>query len=100
MKKEPLVLLPGLLSDDYVWDHQVKYLSEVADIYIPNLSYASSPNEMIEEIMKVAPDSKFAIAGHSMGGWLSLEIVKHYPERVSKLCLLATRIDSDSKEKK
>ena len=34
-----------------------------------------------------------------MGGWLALEVMRHAPERVSKLCLLNTTAGADSPSK-
>jgi pimeloyl-ACP methyl ester carboxylesterase len=96
--KTPLVLLPGLLSNKSLWRHQSYHLNDIAEIYIIPTSQ-NTPQKMIQSILKKAP-SKFALAGHSMGGWLCLEIMKAFPDRVSKLCLLNTTARMDSKEKK
>lgn len=53
---------------------------------------------MVSSVLKQAP-LKFALAGHSMGGWLALELMKTAPERVTKLCLLNTSAQSDSAQK-
>lgn len=54
---------------------------------------------MVQAILKEAPP-KFALAGHSMGGWLCLEIMRIAPDRVLKLCLLNTTARMDSAEKR
>ena len=54
-----------------------------------------TPQKMIQAILDEAPP-KFALAGHSMGGWLCLEIMRVAPSRVSKLCLLNTTKEMDS----
>jgi len=61
-----LVLIPGLLSNERLWQHQLKYLSELATISAFNPSQ-DSPNKMVEAILQMAPPT-FALAGHSMGG--------------------------------
>lgn len=96
--KHPLVLVSGLLSNESLWQHQVKHLSEIADIQIfcPN---QNTSDKMVEGILKAAPP-KFALAGHSMGGWLCMEILRSAPSRVSKVCFLNTTSRGDSKEKK
>lgn len=96
--KTPLVLLSGLLSNDSLWHHQKSHLSASASIRI--LSPAQdTPKKMIQAILDVAPP-KFALAGHSMGGWLCLEIMRVAPSRVTKLCLLNTTARMDSEEKR
>lgn len=94
----PLILISGLLSNGSLWQHQVQYLSEVAAISVFNPDQ-DSPDKMVEAILKSAPP-KFALAGHSMGGWLSLEILRVAPSRVLKVCLLNTTAREDSQEKK
>lgn len=46
---------------------------------------------MAEEVLSAAPD-QFALAGHSMGGRVALEIVRAAPERVERLALLNTGV--------
>lgn len=94
----PLVLLPGLLSDNHLWQHQCQQLIDIAPIQVI-FSTQDSPYKMVEEILIKAP-KKFVLAGHSMGGWLSLEIMRSAPERVEKLCLINTTARMDSEEKR
>ena len=93
----PLLLLTGLLSNDNVWKHQMLHLCDVASIQIISSS-ANTPEEMVQSILDAAPP-QFALAGHSMGGWLCLEIMRVAASRVSKLCLLNTTYQTDSTEK-
>ncbi len=94
----PLVLVPGLLSNERVWEHQVHHLRDVTDlqIFCPTQNH---PDKMVEALLNAAPPT-FALAGHSMGGWLCLEILRAAPSRVAKLCLLNTSARDDSQEKR
>lgn len=96
--KTPLLLISGLLSNELVWAHQVKYLSDIALITVISPTQDTS-QKMVEEILKQAPD-QFALAGHSMGGWLCLEVMRKAPGRVTKLCLLNTTARPDTSIKK
>lgn len=96
--KVPLVLLSGLLSDDFLWQHQASHLDDIATIYMISSSQ-DTPQKMVEAILDKAPP-RFALAGHSMGGWLCLEVIKAAPSRVSQLCLLNTTCRMDSEEKR
>lgn len=96
--KTPLVLLTGLLSDKRLWQHQSHYLSDIASIQIISPSQ-NTPKKMIDTILNKAPP-QFALAGHSMGGWLCLEIMRAAPGRVKQLCLLNTTARMDSEEKR
>lgn len=101
MKKDlrpTLILVCGLLSDEAIWHHQYKYLIEIAQIKIIRFIDEDTPEKMIHTILKQAPE-KFALAGHSMGGWLALEIMRTAAMRVSKLCLLNTTARDDPPEK-
>jgi len=100
MPQRSLMLIPGLCCDAEVWAHQRKYLSDSVDeIVIPDLSGADTPQRMLDAVMQNAPEN-FSLAGHSLGGWVALEVMKHVPERVEKLCLLSTTADVDSDAKR
>ncbi|MBS0616272.1 MAG: alpha/beta hydrolase [Verrucomicrobia bacterium] len=99
MKKAPLVLVSGLLSSDTLWEHQVRHLRDVTSSIQVVSPIQNTPELMVQEILGKAPPV-FALAGHSMGGWLCLEIMRTAPSRVSKLCLVNTTARDDSKEKK
>lgn len=96
--KPSLVLVSGLLSNEYIWKHQLTHLNDIASIQVFNPKEESS-EEMVENILKNAP-KRFALAGHSMGGWICLEVFRKAPMRISKLCLLNTSMRADSKERK
>lgn len=96
--KTPLVLLSGLLSNEVLWHHQTSHLNDIAAIRVISAS-ESTPNAMVQAILDEAPP-KFALAGHSMGGWLCLEVMRTAPSRVTKLCLLNTTARMDSEEKR
>ncbi len=96
--KPHLVLISGLLSNESLWQHQTRHLSDIASIQVISPSQ-DTPKKMIQAILDQAPP-KFALAGHSMGGWLSLEVMRAAPSRVGRLCLLNTTAREDSEEKK
>lgn len=98
MGPQSLVLIPGLLCDASVWKHQAENLTGLSNIIVPDLSKADSPEEMVERVLEVAP-STFLLAGHSMGGWVALEVMRVASGRVSRLALLNTSAFKDSAEK-
>jgi len=49
------------------------------------------------KILAEAPP-RFALAGHSMGGYIAFEILRQAPERVAKLALLNTQARPDTPE--
>jgi len=77
--------------------HQFKYLAELAEITIPDLTRQDTMAGMAETALVGAPE-RFAVAGLSMGGYVALEIMRRAPERVTKLALLDTSSRSDTDE--
>lgn len=98
MTRQTLILLPGLLCDKSVWEHQINHLSDEVDIIVPDFSAASTPDEMVKAVLANAPDS-FALAGHSMGGWVALEVMRHHGHCVEQLLLINTSALLDSPAK-
>ena len=88
----PLLLLPGLLCDDAVWQEQIASLSSRARCIVPDYGTLSSIASMAEQVIDKAP-ARFALVGHSMGARVALEIVRTDAERVVRLALLDTGLD-------
>jgi pimeloyl-ACP methyl ester carboxylesterase len=84
-----LVLVPGLLCDATVWKPQTKALKKQARIQVADHGELDSLGAMAEAILAKAP-AKFAVAGHSMGGRVALEVVRRAASRVTGLALLDT----------
>jgi len=99
MPKIPLILLPGIVCDEENWQYQIAHLQDLAECIIPSLSKADTPQAMVDTVLAVAPH-QFALAGHSMGGWVAIEVAKRIPDRISKLCLIDTTAEGDTPEKK
>jgi pimeloyl-ACP methyl ester carboxylesterase len=86
---EPLVLLPGMLADARLFDAVVDALPKGVITHSVRIDLDDSIAEMAESVLAVAPE-RFALAGHSLGGIVALEICRRAPERVTKLALLNT----------
>lgn len=87
--QETLILVPGLMCDATVWEHQVAAFRAERDVQVPVHGLAGSLPDMAANILAKAPP-KFALAGHSMGGRVALEVVAQAPQRVTRLALLDT----------
>ena len=96
----PLVLVPGLLCDRALWQHQAVHLSDIAEIKVADVTGHDSMAAMAEAVLSQAPPGKFALAGLSMGGYVSLEIMRRAPERVFRLALLDTSARKDTEEQR
>ncbi len=88
-ERPTLYLLPGLLCDATVWAAQVAGLSDIAELRTPDFLGQDSITGMAAGVLATAP-ARFAVAGHSMGARVALEIVRLAPERVTHLALLDT----------
>jgi len=93
--KVPLILLPGLLCDDALWQNQIKSLKGIADCRVANLTQYDNMAALARDVLASAPP-QFALAGLSMGGYVAFEIMRQAPERVLKLCLLDTSARADT----
>ncbi len=96
-ERTPLVLIPGLLCDERLWDHQAQYLVDIADPTVGNTLEDDSVAGMARRVLDDAPP-RFALAGLSMGGYVAQEIMRQAPERVERLALVDTSSRADTPE--
>jgi len=83
----PLLLLSGLLCDETVWGDIPRRLADVADVRILSFQGFTSIFAMADHVLRSAP-ARFAVAGHSMGGRVALELVRRARRRVAGIALL------------
>lgn len=93
----PIVLVPGLLCSAEVFASQVPALWPYGPVTVASTLTGSTMAEIAASILATAPP-RFALAGISMGGYLSFEILRQAPERVVKLALLDTSARPDTLE--
>jgi len=86
---EPIVLVPGLASDARVFAPQIVALSAVRAVHLGHVAEDTTIEAMARSVLADAP-ARFALAGHSMGGIVALEILRQASERVTRLALLAS----------
>ncbi|MET0981481.1 MAG: alpha/beta fold hydrolase [Telluria sp.] len=84
-----IYLLCGLLCDEVVWQAQATALGRDYDVRVVSFLAQDSLAAMAEHVLADAPAS-FALAGHSMGGRVALEVYRRAPGRVERLALLDT----------
>lgn len=83
----PLLLLSGLLCDETVWGDIPRRLADVADVRILSFQGFTSIFAMADHVLRTAP-ARFAVAGHSMGGRVALELMRRARRRVAGIALL------------
>jgi pimeloyl-ACP methyl ester carboxylesterase len=86
-----LVLLCGLLCDRRVWEAVAEQLEDLVETSIFSFAGCTSIGEMADEVLTKTP-GRFALAGHSMGGRVALEVYRRAPDRVLRLALLNTGV--------
>jgi pimeloyl-ACP methyl ester carboxylesterase len=87
-----VMLLCGLLCDEVVWKAQADALRGEYDVRILTFLEQDSMQAMAEHVLRNAPE-RFALAGHSMGGRVALEVLRRAGARVERLALLDTGFD-------
>lgn len=95
--KPALALLPGLLNDKALWQHQIAPLSETAQPWVADFTSQDSIAAMAAGVLEAMPE-RFALCGLSMGGYVAFEIMRQAPERVERLALLDTQARQDPPE--
>ncbi|PKD21415.1 alpha/beta hydrolase [Salegentibacter salinarum] len=108
----PLVLLHGFLESKEIWKDFAEELSvkrQVICIDLPghgesgNISEVHSMAEMAETVKSVLDEleiKKASFAGHSMGGYVSLEFQNIFPTMCNSLVLVNSTPQADSEERK
>ena len=120
---KPLILIHGFAEDGNIWTNQIDFLKNHFQLIIPDLP-GSGKSEMItdmsiESMAEVIKEiitlelQKFplqgaegvwadgvCLAGHSMGGYITLAFAEKYPDMLSSLALVHSSAFADSEEKK
>ena len=96
--KQGLVLVPGLLCDELMWQGQLTALAAAADCWVADHTRSQTMAEVAADVLRDAPFEKFALAGLSMGGYVVLEMMRQAAHRVLRLALLDTTARSDTAE--
>jgi pimeloyl-ACP methyl ester carboxylesterase len=108
----PVILIHGFPFDKNMWRPQVKFLKEshrviAYDIRGFGRSMHDGVNFCMElfaydliKLMDALKLPKASICGLSMGGYIALHAIKHYPERFEKLILADTQCVADTAEAK
>jgi len=87
--KPQLVLIPGLMCDDTVWNPLLPWLEEVSNPHLIGHRDANSLTIMAHQVLAQVK-GPFLMAGHSMGGRVAMEVMRLAPERLLGVALMDT----------
>jgi pimeloyl-ACP methyl ester carboxylesterase len=93
----PILLVPGLVSSPRIYAPVIPALWRFGPVTVANHIREDNIAVIARRILAEAPP-RFALAGHSMGGYISFEIMRQAPERVAKLALINTQARPDTPE--
>lgn len=82
----PLLLVPGTLCDETLWEPMVRRLGPHARA-LPPISHATV-EEAAEAVLSDAP-ANFFVAGFSLGAFVVLELLRRTPQRLTGAILIA-----------
>jgi pimeloyl-ACP methyl ester carboxylesterase len=86
-----LALLAGLLCDEEIWAGVASRIRDLARVSVFGFRGYSSIAAMADHV-RATMTGRFAVAGHSMGGRVALELFRQEGSRVTGLALLNTGI--------
>jgi pimeloyl-ACP methyl ester carboxylesterase len=93
----PIVLVPGLLTSPRLFSEQLPALWHHGPVTIADTTRDTTIAAIASRILAHAPP-RFALAGLSMGGYISFELARQAPGRIDRLALLDTSARPDTPE--
>ena len=94
----PLLLVPGLGCSARLYSPQVEALWRFGPVTVVDHTRDETMEAIARRTLDAAPP-RFALAGLSMGGFISFAIMRLAPERVDRLALLDTNARADVPER-
>ena len=93
----PILLIPGLACSPRYFSPLIPNLWRYGPVTVANHLRDDNMGAIARRILAEAPP-RFALAGHSMGGYIAFEIMRQAPERVARLALINTQARADTAE--
>ena len=99
-----LVFLHGFGEDERVWSDFLPFHSFTFSTICPGYAEWTDCATLADYARKIVASlplsGDFILVGHSMGGYIALEIASQFPERVKKVVMLHSTFVADTQEKK
>ena len=97
LDRMPVLLIPGLGCSSRIYEPVIGPLWRFGPVTVANHIRDDSMGAIARRILAEAPP-RFALAGHSMGGYIAFEIMRQAPDRVARLALVNTQARPDTLE--
>lgn len=98
-EKVSVVLIPGFMLDESLWDDVVVGLPSTWHIVRASLTQGNNIAEIAQYIAQQVPEN-FILIGFSLGGYIARSIAEQFPERVTGLVLIASSLRSDTAQQR
>ena len=105
----PLLLLPGLCCTGRLWQRQIQALaaaggggaasssSSESEVFVGDPHWSGCLKRTAAALLELLPDGPVSVVGHSLGGYLAMELVRQAPEgRIARLGLVSTQARADT----
>jgi pimeloyl-ACP methyl ester carboxylesterase len=104
MPATQLVFLHGFGEDERVWKDFLPFHTFSFPVICPAYAEWTDCATLADYARKIVSslpsDSHFILVGHSMGGYIALEMASQFPERIQKVVMLHSTFVADTEEKK
>ena len=89
IRKDPILWIPGFMQDARLFLPQIVALGAGRTMQVALATEHDTVEALSVEILSHAPES-FVLVGQGLGGDIALDILRRVPDRVTRLCLIAT----------
>ncbi len=98
----PILFLPGLLCDYRLFEAQIKLLQAATPCFVADLTICDSIPKLAEATMQqvLSQNPKWSVVALSMGGYVAMELMRRFPERIDRLVLMNSSARADTDEQK
>lgn len=95
MKKNNLMLIPGLNNTNKIWKYTLPLLEDEYHVLTPKLPKYNSVVDIADSLVKDIKEP-FVVCGYSFGGYIALAMLERYPDLIEKVVLIASHTFADS----
>jgi pimeloyl-ACP methyl ester carboxylesterase len=95
MSKHDIILIPGQLCTELLWEQQLPVVSSFGTPQIFAQREHDHIGAMAQSVLDASP-ARFTLVAHAMGGFVAFEMLRRDPARVEKLVLMSTLAPADT----